>query len=288
MQIFGALNLDAARLLGPAVLVLAFAGLASSLIQNAPSIVFERIRPQLSRISLGAGWKRLFGVQGWVEFLKGVFKLTALAFLAYLLVRAARFDVFNSMFMSPYALPELLQTMSIRLFASVVAAIMLLVAADLVWSRFHWRSELRMTRQEVKDEHKQSDGDPIIKARLRSMARDRARKRMIARVPQATLVIANPTHYAIALRYVRTENQAPIVVAKGLDLVALKIRFVAEKHGIPVIEDKLLAGRCTIRSRWISSFRRNSTGLWQTSSSTSCRVESRRRQPDRNDDEARQ
>ncbi len=241
VQIFGALNLDAARLLGPAVLVLAFAGLASSLIQNAPSIVFERIRPQLSRISLGAGWKRLFGVQGWVEFLKGVFKLTALAFLAYLLVRAARFDVFNSMFMSPYALPELLQTMSIRLFASVVAAIMLLVAADLVWSRFHWRSELRMTRQEVKDEHKQSDGDPIIKARLRSMARDRARKRMIARVPQATLVIANPTHYAIALRYVRTENQAPIVVAKGLDLVALKIRFVAEKHGIPVIEDKLLA-----------------------------------------------
>ena len=98
-----------------------------------------------------------------------------------------------------------------------------------------------MTRQEVKDEHKQSDGDPIVKGRLRSLARDRARKRMIARVPQATLVIANPTHYAIALRYVRTESHAPVVVAKGLDLIALKIRAEAEKHGIPVVEDKVLA-----------------------------------------------
>jgi flagellar biosynthetic protein FlhB len=117
----------------------------------------------------------------------------------------------------------------------------ILVVGDLVWSRFFWRRELRMTRQEIKDEHKQSDGDPIIKARLRSLARDRARKRMISRVPEATVVIANPTHYAIALRYVRTENQAPLVVAKGLDLVALKIRATAEKHGIPVVEDKLLA-----------------------------------------------
>src|SRR5262249_15260262 len=104
-----------------------------------------------------------------------------------------------------------------------------------------WRRELRMTRQELKDEHKQADGDPIVKARLRSLARDRARKRMIARVPQATVIIANPTHYAIALRYVRTENHAPLVVAKGQDLIALKIREIAEKHGIPVVEDKLLA-----------------------------------------------
>jgi flagellar biosynthetic protein FlhB len=149
--------------------------------------------------------------------------------------------VFNAMFLAPYAVPELMQTMAIRLFLSVIAATALLVVADLVWSRFFWRHELRMTRQEVKDEQKQSDGDPIIKARLRSLARDRARKRMISRVPKATVVIANPTHYAIALRYVRSENRAPLVVAKGLDLIALKIRAIAEQHGIPVVEDKLLA-----------------------------------------------
>ncbi|CAN1723993.1 Flagellar biosynthetic protein FlhB [Hyphomicrobium sp. 1Nfss2.1] len=241
VQVLGALNLDAARVLAPAVLVLAIAGLASSLFQNSPNIVFERIQPQLSRLSIKAGWKRLFGVQGWVEFAKGVFKLAALSVLAYLIVRAARYDVFNAMFMSPYALPELLKSMTVRLFLSVVAALVVLVVADLVWSRVFWRRELRMTKQEVKDEHKQSDGDPIIKARLRSLARDRARKRMIARVPRATVVIANPTHYAIALRYVRTESHAPLVVAKGLDLVALKIRAEAERHGIPVVEDKLLA-----------------------------------------------
>jgi flagellar biosynthetic protein FlhB len=145
------------------------------------------------------------------------------------------------MFLAPYALPELAKSMAVRLFIAVIVATMLLVVVDLVWSRVFWRRELRMTRQEIKDEHKQSDGDPIIKARLRSLARDRARKRMMAQVPRATVVIANPTHYAIALRYVRTENSAPLVVAKGMDLVALRIRKIAEEHEIPVVEDKLLA-----------------------------------------------
>ncbi len=98
-----------------------------------------------------------------------------------------------------------------------------------------------MSRQEIKDEQKQAEGDPIVKARLRSLARDRARKRMMSRVPEATVVIANPTHYAIALRYVRTENQAPLVVAKGQDLIALKIRKIAQEHDVPIVEDKLLA-----------------------------------------------
>jgi flagellar biosynthetic protein FlhB len=241
VQVFGVVDIEAARLLAPVVLVLAVAGLASSFVQNAPRIVFDRIQPQLSRISLSSGWRRVFGLQGWVEFLKGAFKLAALALLALLLVRAARFDVFNAMFLAPYALPELAQTMAIRLLLSVIVAIILLVVVDLVWSRFFWRRELKMSRQEIKDEQKQAEGDPIVKARLRSLARDRARKRMITRVPKATVVIANPTHYAIALRYIRSENQAPLVVAKGLDLIALKIRRIAEEHGIPVVEDKLLA-----------------------------------------------
>src|SRR5690606_25455161 len=124
---------------------------------------------------------------------------------------------------------------------SVVFVMAMIAAADVVWSRFHWRQDLRMTRQEVKDELKQSEGDPIVKSRLRSLARDRARRRMIAAVPRATLIIANPTHYSIALRYVRNEDSAPIVLAKGQDLVALRIREVAEEHGIPVFEDVALA-----------------------------------------------
>jgi flagellar biosynthetic protein FlhB len=98
-----------------------------------------------------------------------------------------------------------------------------------------------MSKQEVKDEHKQSEGDPLVKQRIRMVARERARRRMIAEVPRATLVITNPTHYAVALRYTRNEGGAPLVIAKGQNLVALKIREIAERYDIPIVEDKPLA-----------------------------------------------
>ncbi|MBX9874319.1 MAG: EscU/YscU/HrcU family type III secretion system export apparatus switch protein, partial [Beijerinckiaceae bacterium] len=104
-----------------------------------------------------------------------------------------------------------------------------------------WRRSLRMTKQEVKDEHKQAEGDPILKSRRLSLARDRARNRMMAAVPRATVIIANPTHYAVALRYVQEEGGAPLVLAKGTDLIALKIREIAEANDIPVVEDRALA-----------------------------------------------
>ena len=105
----------------------------------------------------------------------------------------------NALFGDPTAVPELILTTAMRLVSAISIATIVLVALDLVWARFHWRRELRMTKQELKDEFKQAEGDPLIKARLRSLARDRARKTMLAAVPRATLVIANPTHYAIAL-----------------------------------------------------------------------------------------
>jgi flagellar biosynthetic protein FlhB len=147
----------------------------------------------------------------------------------------------NLMFMRPTVMPEEILTMLLRVVAAVAAAMALIVAGDLVWTRITWRKDLRMTKQEIKDETKQAEGDPMVKARLRSIALDRARKRMMAQVPRATLVIANPTHYAIAIRYVREEGGAPIVVAKGQDLIALKIREIAAEAGIPVLEQKLLA-----------------------------------------------
>src|SRR5690606_11647634 len=147
----------------------------------------------------------------------------------------------NAMFGDPSAIPELVRVISVRLLAGVCVATVVLVVADLVWSRMHWEHELRMTRQEVKDEHKQAEGDPILKARRLSLARSRAHRRMIAAVPTATLVVANPTHFAVAIRYRRSEDSAPVVVAKGKDLIALKIREVAEAHNVPVVEDKPLA-----------------------------------------------
>ncbi|KAB2917467.1 MAG: flagellar biosynthesis protein FlhB [Hyphomicrobiaceae bacterium] len=241
IALFADVGIEAARLLLPAVVVLTAAGMLASFLQNAPRIVLERIKPELSRVSLGKGWKRIFGAHGQVEFLKATFKLVALCILGLLALRAGQHGVVGAMFMEPSALPSLILAMSMRLVSTVAVAAIVLVAADLVWSRMFWQRELRMTRQEIKDELKQADGDPIVKARLRSLARDRLRKRMIAAVPRATMVIANPTHYAVALRYVREEGGAPLVVAKGQDLIALKIREVAIQHGIPIVEDKALA-----------------------------------------------
>ncbi|KQO63967.1 flagellar biosynthesis protein FlhB [Methylobacterium sp. Leaf88] len=231
----------AARFLIPVVLILGLCGLVSALIQNVPSLVGERIRPQWSRISPAAGWGRIFGKAGQLEFLKSVLKFLSISLVCLLLLRSEGSKAVSAMFTDPSQIPDLILTVSIRLVSVVCIATIVIVAADLVWSRLRWQRSLRMSKQDLKDEHKQTEGDPLVKSRLRSLAQDRSRKRMLANVKQATVVIANPTHYAIALRYARDEQPAPLVLAKGKDLVALRIREIAEANGIAVVEDKPLA-----------------------------------------------
>lgn len=231
----------AAVVVGPIALMLIIAGFAASFAQNPPQLALERIKPELSRISPIKGWERLFGVQGLVEFLKALFKLAAVGLVALVFLRSMQHDLVNAIFIEPSGLLQHTRSIAVRAVLYIAIATLILVAADVVWTRLHWRQELRMTKQEVKDEHKQLDGDPLIKARQRSIARQRSKQRMMSSVPRATFVITNPTHYAIAMRYVREETAAPIVIAKGQDLVALKIREIAEEHDIPIIEDKPLA-----------------------------------------------
>ncbi|OCP20734.1 MULTISPECIES: flagellar biosynthesis protein FlhB [unclassified Ensifer] len=228
-------------LLVPIFVLLIVFGVGSSIFQNLPRPVLDRIQPKMNRISPMAGLKRIFGVQGLVEFGKSLFKIIIVSILVVLVLWNDYFATLDLMFSDPVTIfsamtSDLNQVMIVIMLATAVLAI-----ADLFWSRHHWYTELMMTKQEVKEEMKQAQGDPIVKSRLRSMQRDRARKRMISSVPRATLVIANPTHYAVALRYVREESDAPVVVALGQDLVALKIREIAEKNGIPVFEDPPLA-----------------------------------------------
>jgi flagellar biosynthetic protein FlhB len=236
-----AVALEVGQFLIPTIVILAGCSLAASLLQNVPSVVSERIRPQWNRISPASGWKRIFGRQGLVEFSKSLFKFGTMTIVSILLLKSEQYKVLNAMLTDPSLLPELMLTMAMRLVSAIAIATIVLVAADLLWARFKWHSDLKMTKQEVKEEYKQTEGDPMVKARMRSLAQDRSRKRMLAAVPNATFVIANPTHFAIAMRYERSEASAPIVVAKGKDLIALKIREIAEKSGVPVIEDKPLA-----------------------------------------------
>ncbi|MFA6153232.1 flagellar biosynthesis protein FlhB [Mesorhizobium sp.] len=233
--------LEVGRAVLSLLVLLTVAGVGASVFQNMPQFVGERIRPQLSRISVVQGWKRLFGVQGWVEFLKSLGKVGfAITVLVFTLSEDHR-KLLAGMVTNPVAFGLVIRGIAVDILVAIVFVMGLIASVDLVWSRFHWKQDLRMSKQEVKDEFKQSEGDPIVKSRLRSLARDRARKRMMTAVPRATLIIANPTHFSIALRYVRDENSAPVVLAKGQDLVALKIREIAREHNIPVFEDVALA-----------------------------------------------
>ncbi|OYU87423.1 MAG: flagellar biosynthesis protein FlhB [Bradyrhizobiaceae bacterium PARB1] len=241
ISFFTAIGMSAAGLIVPIIIVLMIAGLASSFLQNAPRLVFDRIQPEMSRLSIMKGWERIFGAQGRVEFAKSVFKFIAISLVVSIVLRAEEAVAVNALFSDPAAVPELVLTTAMRLVSAISIATIVLVSLDLVWARFHWRREMRMSKQEIKDEFKQAEGDPILKSRMRSLARDRARNTMLAAVPKATLVIANPTHFAIALKYKQGEDAAPTVLAKGQDLIALKIREIAEKNDVPVVEDKALA-----------------------------------------------
>lgn len=225
----------------PIVCILMVGGILASVLQNAPRIASDRIEPKWSRISLMSGFKRIFGMHGQVEFAKSVAKLLIITIICTILLNSERNEVVNAIYSDPTRIPEIMLNMAMRLVSAICVATVVLVAGDLVWSRFKWRKDLRMTRQEIKDEMRQSDGDPMVKARMRSLAQDRSRKRMMAGVPTASLVVTNPTHFAIALRYLPEEGGAPMVVAKGKDLIALAIREIAQKHDIPLIEDKALA-----------------------------------------------
>ncbi|MDJ0929492.1 flagellar biosynthesis protein FlhB [Breoghania sp.] len=234
-------GLKVGRFLISIVVILMMGGLAAAWFRNVPRVVGERIKPDLFRISLTKGWKPIFGLEGLVEFLKAIFKFTTIAVVALVLLRSDQNVLVNAMFTDPSDLPETILRPATRLLSGVAIAMIVLVAADLVWARTNWRRKLRMSRRDIKDEHKQMEGDPLVKARMRSLARDRTRNRMMSAIPKATLVVANPPHFAVALRYDRDEDAAPFVVAKGQDLITLKIRQIAEDNQVPVIENKELA-----------------------------------------------
>ncbi|MDX3926395.1 MAG: flagellar biosynthesis protein FlhB [Shinella sp.] len=241
IALFRHLAWEAGVLLLPALAMMMIFGLGSSILQNMPSPVLERVRPQFSRLSIPKGLGRLFGKPGLVEFGKSMIKIVVVSLVVVLVMWHDYFAALDAMFSDPATLLYMMSSDANKIMIVILFATALIAVLDFFWTRYHWFTELRMTKQEVKEEFKQAQGDPIIKARLRSIQRDRARRRMITAVPRATLVIANPTHFAVALRYVRDEDDAPTVVAKGQDLVALKIREIAEQNGIPVFEDPPLA-----------------------------------------------
>jgi flagellar biosynthetic protein FlhB len=235
------IGVGVARFLGPAILLMMAFGVGGTLFQNTPRVVPTRIMPDPARLSVGRGAARLFGPRGWTEFLKSALKLCAVGLAVTILLSRQRYALSSSMFVDIADLPARLLSLCGGAITAILLAVLVIAGADFTWTRVHWRRDLRMSRQELKEEVRLAEGDRMVKARLRSLRLDRSRKRMLQAVPRATMVVVNPTHYAVALRYVREEGGAPLVLAKGADLIALKIREIAIEHAIPIIEDMPLA-----------------------------------------------
>ena len=215
--------------------------LLGGLAQGRPTLSWSRVKPKWSKLGLLSGFKRLFGLKGFVEFAKTVAKLAVVIAVALFVLWPKLVSLESLVGAGPGAIGAFASELVNILIKAVALFVAALTLFDIVYQRRSWLSKQRMSLQEVRDEHKQMEGDPKIKARVRQVGSDRARKRMMAAVPTASVVIMNPTHYAVALKYDPDAMAAPYVVAKGTDLIALKIRETAKAADVPVVESPPLA-----------------------------------------------
>lgn len=221
--------------------VLVVFAIAGGLVQNGPILAPDLIKPKLEKISIMKGIKRLFSARSVMEFSKGILKVALVGMVAAMVVvpEFGRITQIPSYHITD--LGDFIWTLAVRMIIAVFSVMTVVAGADMFFQKYKHNKEQRMSKQEIKDEHKQSEGDPMIKSRLRQIRMERARQRMMAAVPEATVVITNPTHFAVALKYEHEEMPVPVVVAKGVDAVALRIRGVAEDHDIPIVENPSLA-----------------------------------------------
>jgi flagellar biosynthesis protein FlhB len=225
---------------GVPFLLLALAAIAGNMVQHRLVWSGEQLKPKLSKISPGAGLKRIFGKQAAVNFAKGVFKLAALGAVMTAILWPERHRLEALVRFDPSALLPVTTALSLQLMGAVVAMLAIVAVADYLFQYRSWYERQKMSLQEIKEEFKQSEGDPHVKGRMRQLRQARMKKRMIAAVPKASVIITNPTHYSVALQYERG-MAAPVCVAKGVDSMAFRIRKVAREHNVAIVENVPLA-----------------------------------------------
>ena len=222
-------------------LLLVLAAFLGPFIQIGPLFAPEVIKPDLSKISIRKGFGRLFSMRSIVEFLKGIMKISIVGVVATIIIYPY-FDKFEHMIDMPIPIVmDELHYLVIRMMIGILIILSIIAGIDLIYQRYEYNKKMRMSLQEIKDEYKQSEGDPQVKAKLRQLRSEKAQQRMMQAVPDADVVITNPTHFSIALKYNPDEMPAPIVIAKGMDEVALRIREIAKENDIVLYENKPLA-----------------------------------------------
>lgn len=210
-------------------------------VQVGPLFAPKSIKPSLSKISPLKGFKRLFSLRSLMEFAKGIAKIALVAVVGFIILYPFYSAIEHMIDIPVTALLDEMRILVLRLMIGVLIIMGIVAVADLVYQRNEHTKKMRMTKQEVKDEYKQTEGDPQIKSRLRQLRSEKARQRMMQAVPEADVVITNPTHYSIALKYDADTMEAPLCIAKGIDEVAMRIREVAKEHDIVLYENVPLA-----------------------------------------------
>ena len=239
--VFSKVASEVGIILAPALGTFVLLAIAANVGQFGLIWSVKKIEPKPSKINPLSGVKRLFSSQGLMEFAKGILKITLVAVVAFGLAIPMMHDLQMLPAVSTGAALRRIHEIAILMAVASVGVMTVISALDFIYQRANFMKQMRMSKTEIKDEHKQTDGDQQIKARIRQIRMERARKRMMAAVPQADVVITNPTHFAVALEYKMETMPAPKVIAKGQDFLALKIREIAEEHEITIVENPPLA-----------------------------------------------
>jgi flagellar biosynthetic protein FlhB len=223
------------------MLITVFLGLFANFVQIGPLLSAEQLKPKPEKVSLIKGAQRLFSLKSIVEFAKGIAKLSIVTLCVVLVMYPYRDELTNLAGISMPAMMEMLKWMAVKVIVAVLSVLIVIAVLDFAFQKFKHNEEMMMSKKEVKDEQKQTEGDPQVKQKMKQLRQEKSRKRMMAEVPDATAVVSNPTHFAVALKYVQAEMNAPRVVAKGQDLIAYRIKEVARENDIPVVENPPLA-----------------------------------------------
>jgi flagellar biosynthetic protein FlhB len=223
------------------ILIIIIVIILSAILQHGFIISTDTLMPKLERISPLSGVKRIFSMRSVIELIKGLIKISIVGVVAFISVYP-EIQKLNSLAASGIiAMLIALAILAKRMLIGICSALFLVAAIDFLYQKFEFIKSLRMSKQDIKEEYKQNEGNPEIKAKLRELRSKRAGKRMMSDVPTADVVVTNPTHYSVALKYESEKTEAPVLVAKGKDLIALKIREIAKENNIPIVENPPLA-----------------------------------------------
>lgn len=240
-SIFVRILVECLLLIAPILVITLITGVIGNIVQFGFMFTNEPLKPSLNKLNPISGFKRMFSMRSLVEFIKSLLKVMIVGFVVYSIIKGEWNQIYGLAMQPVEVVVSYLAALVIRLGVTIGAILFVLALFDYMYQKYEHEKSIKMSKQDIKDEHKRSEGDPLIKSKIREKQLRMAIARMMQEVPNADVVITNPTHFAVALKYDAANMEAPVVIAKGMDHLALKIKEVAKEHNVITMENKPLA-----------------------------------------------